>query len=355
MKRFFKVLGITFLALIFVAIVGIYVLFWNEINILESVNEYETNGETTVYIMDYETDYHLDEVLKVGATTDADIARVLSTISSHGMYTVNRCIISEPGCEVISAVNEEGNLVWGRNFDWCYSVPIIVRCRPKDGYASISTCEFTNISQNPDIKPNSLVAKFMAVASLYVPMDGVNEKGLCVADLEVKEGGMKLIDTEKTNLTTVVATRAVLNKAATVDEAIEVLRQFDIAPSGGASHHLAISDATGRSVVVEFIDGEVIPVESHYATNFGLLNDGYLKADDEMRERYLTLQSSYEHNDGVMSTDEIRHTLSDVAHTDELWKTRWSIVYEYKPDRIELDYYFDNDFGKKNTVELYFK
>lgn len=356
MHKGLKTIGLALLVLALVAIVGIYILFWNEINIMESVHEYETNGETTVYIMDYQTDYHLDEVLEVGASSDAEVAAVLSNISSHGMYTVEREVIANPSCEVISAVDSNGNLVWGRNFDWSYSVPIIVRCNPEDGYASIATCEFTNISQNPDLSPLDLKSKFMVVSALYVPMDGINEKGLCVADVAVTEGGMETVDTEKTNLTSVLAVRMLLNKAATVDEAIKLLENYDIFSSGGVSHHITISDATGRAVVVEFFDGNMLVLENrHYVTTFGIYDNGILSADSTVVERYNSLREDYESRKGIMAKDDIAHALSKVVHTDYLWNTKWTMVYEYKEDRIAIDYYFDNDFTNKNTIELSFK
>lgn len=141
---------------------------------------------------------------------------------------------------MISAEDENGGHVWGRNFDWNGSVPIIVKCIPEDGYASIATCDFKNITGSMETRPDNFINKMLAIAALYVPMDGVNEAGLCVADLEVNEGGMETIDTDKTDLTITNATRLILNKAATVEEAIELLEQYDIYASGGISHHLAV-------------------------------------------------------------------------------------------------------------------
>lgn len=355
MKRTIKVVGLVLVTFLILALAGIYILFWNEINILESVNVFETGGETTVYIMDYETDYHLEEVLKIGASSDADIAAVLSTISSHGMYTAERSISAKPGCEVLSAVNADGKLVWGRNFDWCYSVPIIVRSNPKEGYASIATCEFTNITQDPELSPYFTKSKFMAVSALYVPMDGINEKGLCVGDIEVKEGGMNVVDTNKVNLPTVIAVRMLLNKAANIDEAIALLEQFDIFPSGDVAHHIAISDASGRAVVVEFFDGGMQVIEQHVATNFGIYNNGIEQAEAPAVDRYNTLLNAYNRKNGVMSKDEVLHTMEAVVHEDPFWQTRWTMIYEYREDRILVDYYFGSDFTKKNTVELAFK
>lgn len=74
-------------------------------------------------------------------------------------------------------------------------------------------------------------------------------------------------NTEKTDLTIVSAIRLLLDKAATVDEAIELLKQYDMNSSIGTSHHLAISDARGRSVVVEYINNEMIVTETNVITN----------------------------------------------------------------------------------------
>ena len=132
-----------------------------------------------------------------------------------------------------------------------------------------------NITGSVKTLPENLANRILAIAALYVPLDGVNEAGLCVADLQVNEGGMPDPDTEKPDLTVTTAIRLLLDRAATVEEAVALLRQYDVHPSGGVSHHLAISDAAGATVAVEFTeDGEegvtVIPAVA--VTNFNLAN-----------------------------------------------------------------------------------
>ena len=151
----------------------------------------------------------------------------------------------------------------------------------------------------------------LAIAALYVPMDGINEAGLCVADLEVNEGGMEAVDTEKPDLTVTTAIRLLLNRAATVEEAVELLRQYDIHASGGISHHLAISDASGASVSVEFVDGEMVVVDTACVTNFNLANGDTA-------------------------------ALAQVSQTKGEWTTQWSIVYRH--DAQVLDYYFNGKY-----------
>ena len=59
---------------------------------------------------------------------------------------------------------------------------------------------------------------FVALAAAYVPLDGMNEKGLCVADLIELDGDTAAVDTEKPDLTIVGAIRLILDYAASVDE-----------------------------------------------------------------------------------------------------------------------------------------
>ena len=73
--------------------------------------------------------------------------------------------------------------------------------------------------------PEGITNSFLAIAAYWVPMDGINEKGLCVANLEVNEGGQKLIDTSKNNITVTMATRLLLDQAANIDEAVQLLEQ----------------------------------------------------------------------------------------------------------------------------------
>ena len=55
------------------------------------------------------------------------------------------------------------------------------------------------------------------VAAIYVTLDGMNEKGLMVADLMAGDKEQTNQQTEKPDLTTTTAIRLLLDKAATVE------------------------------------------------------------------------------------------------------------------------------------------
>lgn len=336
-------------ALVFIILIGSTgIMFREELKIAGSIHLIE--GKENVYYMEVDSDYHFGEFLEEGgASSDIEVNAFLTNCISKGFYQVE--VTNEgPACSVISALDSAKCHVWGRNFDWDGSVPIIVKCVPQDGYASISTCDYKNITESTDRVPDNFVDKMLAIASIYVPMDGVNEAGLCVADLEVNEGGMKEVDTEKPDLTVTTAIRLLLNRAATVQEAVDLLEQYDIHASGGISHHLAISDASGASVSVEFVNGEMVVVETDCITNFNLANGDTAAGGESAKTRYDQLCTLHREKNGILNDEEIKRALEQVSKTEGEWRTQWSVVY--RQDTQTADYYFKADYEEGITLHV---
>lgn len=345
-RKWWKIVLGVFAVALLIMVCGAGIMFREELKIAGSIRPI-MEGKN-VYYMEVESDYHFEAFLEAGgASSDQEVSAYLTNCISKGFYQVD--VTNEgPACSVISATNEGGSHVFGRNFDWTDSVPIIVRCVPEDGYASVSTCEFKNITDSAEIVPENFIYKMLAIAAVYVPMDGINEAGLCVADLEVNEGGMKEVDTLKPDLTITTAIRLLLNRAATVEEAVELLGQYDIHASGGISHHLAISDAAGRSVSVEFVDGEMVVIDTNCITNFNLANGDTAAGGESAKKRYELLCSVYEEKDGICTEEEIREALQQVSQTEGEWRTQWSIVYGQDTQTVE--YYFGGVY--QNGISL---
>ena len=115
--------------------------------------------------------------------------------------------------------------------------------------------------------PETMQIRFLSVAAPFAPMDGMNEKGLCVAVLMIQDSTAFAQDTGKPDLTTTTAVRLLLDKAADVDEALTLLEQYDLHASAGMMVHFALADAAGHSVVVEYIDNEMVITETPVVTN----------------------------------------------------------------------------------------
>ena len=339
------VLAGSILAVLAALLLAAGLIFRRELSIASTVKQ--INFTRPAYFMEVTGDYHFQEFLeKGGASSDGEVSAFLSKKIAKGLAGVP-VEAHGTGCSALSAKSTDGEHFWGRNYDWTGSVPIILRHVPKEGYASLSTCDFQNITGSVKTLPENLANRILAIAALYVPLDGVNEAGLCVADLQVNEGGMPDPDTEKPDLTVTTAIRLLLDKAATVEEAVELLRQYDVHPSGGVSHHLAISDAAGATVAVEFTeDGEegvtVIPAVA--VTNFNLANGDTAAGGESAQTRYKRLQEIYLEKNGVLTRDELLDALSEVSQTEGTWTTQWSMAYNQASPHVT--WYFDGDFSR---------
>lgn len=333
--------------LILLTVAGVWLLFRQELAIAGTIRP--LGRGSPAYFMEVKGDYFFEEFLdRGGASSDMEVSVFLSKKISKGFYTAPVGDYRE-GCSVLSAVSAEGFHLWGRNYDWTGSVPIIVRHVPKDGYTSLSTCDFQNITGSSQTLPEGMMNRMLAIASLYVPLDGVNEAGLCVADLEVNEGGMPDPDTEKPDLTITTAIRLLLDKAGTVEEALALLEQYDIHPSGGISHHLAISDAKGSSVSVEFTGDGFTAVDTQAATNFNLANGDTSAGGESAEARYNQLMEFFR-SGAAPTAEDVKNAMSLVSQTDIGWITQWSMIYDQANPCVT--WYFKGDFVNGVTLPI---
>ena len=258
-KAIFAVLGA--LTIVFFAFFG------GEFSTLKTLNRVE--DDANLFTMEYKADYALDRFLKIGAT-DTELIEFIVRQVLKGIPL--KFDLPNLGCSTFAAKLADGTPIFGRNFDMYDSPALLVTTRPKDGYASISMVNLAYIGYNSENLPTSLVKGIMTLAAPYAPLDGVNEKGLAVGVLQIKTTPTNQ-QTDKVDITTTSAIRLLLDRAATVEEAIELLSQYDMHASANSCYHFHIADANGGSVIVEYIDDEMSVVQDEAATNF-LLTPG---------------------------------------------------------------------------------
>ena len=252
-KKIFIGNGITLAVLLAVIAIMGSVLFGTFIKAASSIEKLEDG----LYSMEFTGDYGFDDFLaQGGAASDNEVADYLISLLSHGFYKVEPHVQTEGfGCSTVYTQDENGIYFFGRNYDWAECQTMIVHTKPEKGYESVSTCclDFLGFGENyvPD---GSMMERIQSIAAIYVPLDGMNSKGLLVADLTAGDSEETHQQTGKINLTTTTAIRLLLDKAANVEEAITLLKQYDMHSSIGISHHLSIADAAGKSVVVEYIN-----------------------------------------------------------------------------------------------------
>lgn len=348
MKKSTKVILII-VSIILAAIIGLTVLlgsiFGDKVAAANSIEKLSDG----LYYMEYEGDYGFDEFLsRGGAKNQGDVANYVIFFLSGGFVEFEGEDVSfDFGCSTLTTKKNGGSYVMGRNFDYTGENPraMIIHTKPENGYESYSTTWLDFLGFGSDFVPESMSDRYISLASVYVPLDGINEKGLCVADLINGDSELTSQNTEKVDVTTTTAIRLLLDKAANVDEAIELLKQYDMHSDIGRSHHLSISDSKGRSVVVEYIDGEMIVTDTPVVTNHYLSKgEKFGVGNDESHRRYDELMKKSEE---TLSTDEMADCMESVSYENE---TQWSVVYDI--ENLELDFYFQRQFDSPLTFSV---
>lgn len=257
------------------------------------------------------------------------------------------------GCSTISVENTDGGYYFGRNFDWNKCDAMIVISHPEGGYASFSTVNVDFIRQGAGIASRFLSDEMLTIAALYAPLDGMNEKGLCVSVNMIQDTDTISQDTEKPDITTTTAIRMLLNQAADMDEALDLLRQYDFHASMDYMIHLAIADSTGRSVAVEYVDQEMKVIETPILTNF-YLSEGEKNGigTTQSHTRFEILEETL-HKTSVMDSGQVRNALASVSKGNfgEFESTEWSVVFDQT--NLTATYYHREDYDKSYSFRLY--
>lgn len=203
--------------------------------------------------------------------------------------------IAEQGC----AACENGNFV-GRNLDLvCSSACDIVvhTTKTEDRFASVALCggvinwnsDFLHTGMNGDEEQFGLVP--------WAVMDGINENGVFVCSLTVPVGQGDNNPTSGTNqsaeesLNLQFIPRYILDNAESVEDAITKLNSLNITNElydffkyreRGFEAHFLVSDDE-RTVVVEFVNNNLVVNDVNVATNFYESNEDHLHSRGKER------------------------------------------------------------------------
>ncbi|MGI5281960.1 carcinine hydrolase/isopenicillin-N N-acyltransferase family protein [Nonomuraea polychroma] len=204
---------------------------------------------------------------------------------------------------------------FGRNFDWDPNPAMVVHARPPDGYASLSLADVSYLFP-PEARPDLSAAqdRRRLAHAVLTPFDGMNEKGLAVGLAQTPDARLPAPTPGRPTVSGVRIIRLMLDRAATVPEAIDLMRRYDLDFTGGPQLHYLIADRAGRSAVVEFGDGRMNVIDDRYLTNITM--SGADRAAKLADRRYRLLAEGGD-------TDAME-LLRRVAQRH----TRWSIVYD---------------------------
>jgi len=229
-------------------------------------------------------------------------------------------------------------MFYGRGFDWEYSPAILLFTDPPDGYASVSMVDFaylgfTSPAQARGLPDLPLARRVSLLNAPFMPFDGMNEQGLAVGMAAVPASQMPR-DPRKETIGSLQVIREMLDHAANVDEAVALMQRYNVDVEGGPALHYLIADSTGRAVLVEFYQGEmvVIPNEEpwHLATNF--LRTAVGDNPQSQCPRYAHIYERLAAAQGRITPQEAMEILKGVAQPS----TQWSIVYGMSRGEVEV-------------------
>lgn len=375
MGKILKKAVLAIISVIVIALVAVLIIWAPEIRTIRSLEQVGDNRY--LYKMEYKAHYDLDDVIAQGIDENAKLLDyVVSKIVKGLPISLSKPAAEDTtgfACTSFQARNAEGGgFLFGRNYDFFKNPSLVTVSKPKDAYASIALTDLSHLGYGLEKLPDSFVAKLSALAAIYAPVDGMNEKGLCVSIMALPKQPSQQ-NTGKPVVGTTIIMRLILDRCATLEEALELVKSFDIRHDvkAGSGYHYMIADASGACAVVEFdlFDGwRTMIVEKPenqdymHVTNHLLSPKYYTEEPNEVVGnphsrswwRYETAGSYLAGHDGVLTPEQAQECLALVHWKDLVWDngmvedTQFSNVYDQSALTLWLRSWNDYD----NTVRF---
>lgn len=227
------------------------------------------NNKGRIYEMTYNVDYKLNEALNY----NIDGAAKLTEFVKENLLDISpdrsTNLAYGAGCSAFACTDaNNGQFLMGRNFDFNHidsvskkriMIPlIVVHTAPPGEKKSISFVDglFVNYTSGFYTDGNSDLSMLMALP--YLLLDGINEDGFAVSVLKL-DGMPTLQKTEgKNKIFTTVAMRMLLDRASTVDEAVDMLKEYNMCmDKDAANYHFFMADAKGDYAIVEYVNSDI--------------------------------------------------------------------------------------------------
>lgn len=337
----------------------------------------------------------LKRVDDAGKLYEMDIKFDYESKEFQELLAKNNLVKPNYGCTTFSTHNDSDDVVSCRNFDANHRVNgsnnedgifVIYHCHQEGLYKSISIGDIKYLNDdNEKFSPGALddgkTDISNIVLSLFDPLDGINEKGLSVfsldSDVKSNEEPYTALDPKHESCTVAAVMRHILDKCATVDEACEMVKQYNIIGYYDTTelNHLFVTDQSGKSKVIEWRHNEVRFADTDVSSNFyqtwndaephksvldsRLINTyknytyGYGHGYDRFNTVVSTLQQNAEGYKTKMNQDTIRDLLSVVSQKPYKEKssfTQYSTVYNN--NKLSLDLWLSRDFSKKYSFSI---
>lgn len=302
--------------------------------------------DDTIRTLVYHGSYGLDEILDKGVPGIWRLVRFAQKFLHSRQVFINP-FVRDFGCSSFNTRTPENDVIFGRNFDYKDSLCVVVWTAPENGYRSMtvtlgSFMFYGKKWQNPQKKKNHI----RAMIAPYCCMDGINEKGLAAAILEIKTKSTKQ-KTGKKPIISPIAIRAILDKCSTVDEAIELFRQYDMRDVLYVNYHYQFADAQGNSAIIEYVDNKMHVIrQSKKDENLRLTNYFLTEGGDNRKgmgeDRYQRIGEELKNNEYRLSEEHAMELLSNCTlnyhhkYLPHMVITVWSSIYNLTKGTMKM-------------------
>ena len=202
--------------------------------------------------------------------------------------------VDSHACTRVVYIGPEQTVLTGRTMDFAIDIPANLWLFPR------------GMERHGQVGPNSLkwVSRYGSIAAsswdIATP-DGMNEKGLVANMLWLVQSEYPSFDKDGdgTGLTIAAWAQYVLDSFATVKEAVESLRREDFVvvtdfipgTDKFTTVHLSISDATGDSAILEYVEGKLV---IHHDSSYQVMTN------DPLFEEQLAISSYWKNIPGTV-------------------------------------------------------
>ena len=221
----------------------------NQLATIRSVKRLDNN----IYLLDYKNDYHLPELLDRGVKSIGDLMAFAADSLTLGLRVFRPGTDRGAGCTTFETYTPEGAHLLARNFDFKTAPCFVVWTHPESGYSSLSVVD-NNFMGYGTSWPVRHFNSYRVLLAPYCCVDGMNEKGLAIAVSQLRAKATNQNEYGKKGITTTALIRAILDTCADVDEAVNLIKKYNMHDSLWTDYHYQIIDAHGRSVTADYID-----------------------------------------------------------------------------------------------------
>lgn len=276
--------------------------------------------------------------------------------------------VKSEACTRIIYVGKDENILTARTMDWKYEMDatlwIFPRGIKRNGLTGKNSIEWVS-------KYGSVIVSSMEIAT----SDGVNEKGLAANLLWLGESQYPLVKKADHPMSLSLWAQYVLDNFSTVNEVVKTLEKNPLVlvtsdvpeQNRKATLHLSLSDVTGDSAIIEYVNGKQV---IYHSKNYKILTNSptyekqlaissYWKGIDGLQMLPGTNKSSdrFVRADfytniipkdltGFEAVGAVLSILRNVSvpfgigtnETPEISSTRWRTVFDHK----NKNYYFDS-------------